>query len=382
MVATIAEMRNALRGAGETVAVRGRLSAEDKRRAQDLIDAAAAPPGDAYSDGAGPDDFGGEDDYLSADLPPAAGPAAGLGMGDDDTAAGHAAAGRDDYGGPGVPAERTPRQVRPARRGAATARARRLWARAGQRDQGKPRRKTKSKPRGGPRLSGASIIEHVLSQLAWAARPVPPLQKVLAMQADTSGVLLDQAIAGTPADVLLQFAARQEERAEIINGTVGPAAWVAAITFLGGAQTTAGPGGQPVVMLDEDGVPVWDQRTRLMIGGLRVSLMSYRKICQRSAAELQAAAEANAQRSAEADDLIRFFFATPEPGETPHDRENAAREAGARFTGQPAPQWPPAGPAVMVPFAGVAQDDLTAAMEDAARGAAAPVPATGAHGGS
>lgn len=413
-MATVAEMRAALRAAGDPIGDRGKISGAQKARAQQLIDgwAAEAAAADAYSEGTGPDDFAPDDPdagWLAADVPPGAALDSGVPVGVPDPGdgpvqssgvpAGPADPGgndRDDYGG-GVTAEQRPRHV--GRRGgstgggagAAAGRARQLWAGLGKRGQkrskqAKARARARAKARaaasGGSRLSGAPVIEHVLSQLAWAARAVPPVQKVLAMQATTSGVLLDQAAAGTVLDIPLQFAARQEERAEIINGTLGPAAWVAAITFLGGAQTTPGPGGQPVVLLDADGVPVWDQRTRLMIGGLRLSLMSYRKICQRSAAELQAAAEEAAATSAEADDLIKFFFATPEPGETPHDRERAAEQAGARFTGQPAPYQPPAGTAVMVPFAGVAQDDLTAAMEAAARGAAAPFPATGAHGGS
>lgn len=214
----------------------------------------------------------------------------------------------------------------------------------------------------------ADVIEHFWSQLAWSARPIPPLAKILAAQAPTAGVVLQDALRGSIIDrAILQPAARFEDRAQAINAMAGPPIWTAMIASFGGAELDNA--GRPIT--DADGDFVFDNRTQAMVGGLRFSLMSWLKIAGKSADEIQQSADDLARLGDEADKLIRWILSPPEPGQSPKDMEKEARAKAMKFIskGTPAPESnskPPGAPPAR--FASSAFDPKPAAGPSGGQG--------------
>jgi len=308
--------RAVLREHGIEVPERGRLSADHEAAYERLRQA--------------PDDYDGG--VTSADF----------GEGDDPD---------DDDGG--EPAgEQVPRGTAPkgkAKRKATRQRASGLWTRLKKASgEGKKRHAW---------VGTSDVIEHFWSQLAWSARPIPPLQKILAAQAPTAGVILQDALRDTIVDrAVLQPAARIEDRLQAVNAMAGPPIWVMMIAAWGGAQV--GPNGQPLLV---DGEFLYDQRTQMMVSGLRFSLMSWLKISDKKAEDIQATADELTQLGDEADKLIRWILAPPVPGQSPKDTEREAHRRAAEFVGgqgepdSPAPAAPPFAPSAFrpAPSAGV-----------------------------
>lgn len=196
-------------------------------------------------------------------------------------------------------------------------------------DSGKKPRKARKRH---PWVGTADVIEHFWSQLAWSARPIPPLQKILAAQAPTAGVVLQDALKGTIIDRgILQPVARFEDRAQAINAMAGPPIWTMMISMFGGAQIDPATN-KP--MLDGDGMYVFDNRTAPMVGGLRFSLMSWLKIASKSADEIMESANELTKLGEEADKLIQWILAPPEPGQSPKDMEKEARGKAMEFIGK------------------------------------------------
>lgn len=249
----------------------------------------------------------------------------------------------------------------------AAARARSIWGKA--RDAGKPKGKGKARPW----VSTSTVIEHFWSQAAWAARPLPPVAKILAAQAPMSGMMLEDAAKDTFIDrVILQPAARAEARLQAANAMLGPPLWTFAIATQGGAKMDPASG-QP--MIDATGQFVWDDRTRFMIGGLRFSLMSWLKVGAKRAEEImEAAAELN-DLGDQADQLIAWILAPPVAGQNPREAEKEAQQMGAAFIArEPRPGY--AYTEQRGVPAGASQDETTAHLERMAAGSALrPAPA-------
>lgn len=213
----------------------------------------------------------------------------------------------------------------------------------------------------------ADVIEHFWSQLAWSARPIPPLQKILAAQAPTAGVVLQDALRGSIVDrAILQPVARFEDRAQAINAMAGPPIWTIMISMFGGAQINPATG-KPA--LDEDGMYVFDNRTAPMVGGLRFSLMSWLKVAAKSADDIIESAAELTKLGEEADKLIQWILAPSEPGQSPKDMEKEARDKAMEFIGK------------------ASQPDTEAAASGApparfASSAFAPAPSAGPSGGN
>ena len=246
---------------------------------------------------------------------------------------------------------------RPSQQASATARG--LWGKV----KGKPKRGAKKHPW----VSTSDVIEHFWSQLAWSARPLPPLQKILAAQAPMAGAVLEEATRDTFIDrMVLQPAARVENRLQAVNAMVGPPVFTLAIALQGRAMQA--PDGSP--MTDEDGNYVYDSRTQMMIGGLRFSLMSWLKIGGKRAEEIKADAQALTDLGDQADDLIRWILAPPGQGQSPKDIEREAQRRGAEFATAAAARPGDGAP--------VTQDQVTDQLEQMARSSAfSPTPATG-----
>jgi len=255
------------------------------------------------------------------------------GQGDDDD---------DDESGPPPADEQVPRgrnsRAPGQGRAAATSAARGLWGRAKKATQA-GKKATSGKKHAW--VGTADVIEHFWSQLAWASRPMPPLQKILAAQAPTAGIVLQDALRDTVVDrVVLQPAARLEDTLQAVNAMAGPPIWVLGIAAFGGAATDPQTG---MPLIGADGEFIYDDRTRMMVGGLRFSLMSWLKIADKKADEIKAGAEELTRLGDEADELIRWILAPPAQGQSARDVEKEAGERAAAFIagGQPDRPAPP-----------------------------------------
>lgn len=236
--------------------------------------------------------------------------------------------------------------------------------------KGQPRAR-RPRPARRPRMPVADVVEQIWGQLAWSARPLPPVQRILSIQAPFAGAMADQSLAGSLADrVILQPLARYQDSAESLNALLGPPVFTALITLYGDAEKVTGPGGEPVIVTDDAGMPVWDDRTAMMVAGLRFSLMSMIKVAHKKADEIIEQAEHNDQLAEEADELIRWIIRPPKPGQTPADVRAEAKDRAMRFArGEPppadsTPEWRAPPPPSQPP----------------ASTALIPAPARGAHG--
>jgi hypothetical protein len=247
--------------------------------------------------------------------------------------------GEDDDGGHGPDmAEQKPRgAARPA-----AERARNLWRRGGAKPKARPRRPRK-RAISHPRVPTAPVIERVWAELAFMARSIPPLQRVLSAQAPMAGVILEDAARETFIERPLQAAARMEDKLEAANAMIGPPFWTAMVMFFGSfdreplvvdGRQVVNEDGQPVLkpVFGPDGQPLWNDATRVMLGGLRFSLMSWIKIGQRNAAEIIERTAELDELGREADDLIAWIF-NPQhnPRQSMGDMAREAREASDKF---------------------------------------------------
>ena len=275
----------------------------------------------------------------------------------------------DDEPGPDM-TETTPRGRKATttkeRRSKGAAGVRGLWNKA------KATGKTTGKGKGHKWVSTSEVIEDFWGQLAWAARPIPPLARILACQAPTAGILLEDAARDTLVDrVVLQPVARANERFQAASAMLGPPVFTTMIALFGGAATD--PAGVPLV--DQDGMYVFDNRTQPLVAGLRFSLMSWLRVGGKKAEDVIEAAEESERLSDEADKLIRFILAPPEHGNWKNEAANAAT-MGREFL-----QARDTRPEAAEPdgFRNASQDEVTGALEVLAGSSSAfrPAPATG-----
>ncbi len=194
---------------------------------------------------------------------------------------------------PGRESETAPREVKAPSSGRRA--AGRLRARLG---GGKPAagKRKRARPKH-PRIPVTSMIEGVWGQLAWSARPVPPLSRVLSAQAPFAGVVLEDAVRNTVVDNALQPIARTEELSKAVMGMIGPPAFVMAMLAVGREHPSFG----------------------YLHGGLRFSLMSGAKASSMKLEEVMARIEEDEQLGKEIDKLIEWIFSMPgqaPPGQT------------------------------------------------------------------
>lgn len=379
-----AEVRRVLLARNSTVPVKDRGRLSDAAIAEyDRLMAEEGAPDDAYMGGVTRDDFDGPDDPAGfvdelddqgdETIPSDVRVTFGIPDGYE------AVRSRDGIGGPERPREQVPRSAVPSAR----ARARSLWARrpstdsqAGGRARSRGQRKRRARPRH-EWVPTAPMIERMWAELAMNVRRLPPLQRVLACQAPMAGMILQDVTNGTIVDRLLQPLARGEERLEGAHAMLGPPMWTALITRFGGVEVKpVFKDGQPVMVdgrplvepqTDPDtGEPIWNDPTRVMIGGLRMSLMSWLRISARHAEEIIAHAEELDELGAQADMLIRFILQPPVEGQTFSQMQREARDVTRDFLRSTRPQSPP--PSSQAPAA----EDLGSAAD--------PAPATPGHG--
>ena len=223
---------------------------------------------------------------------------------------------------PGHPAEIKPRRIRPAKTGGVLARLRKPKT-------GKPARPARKLPR----VSLAGLIEDAWSQMAWAAAPIPPMQRLLYAQAPFAGVALEDALRGTIADRMLQPVARAEEKAKAVGGLVMPPVALLAVLATAPAPTEIrNEDGSTVLAFPE---PTLAHKTALV--NLRWSLCIMAETGHIHLEEYKAKAEAAQARGRQADEFMAWILGAELPEEPPvREEEEAVRRAQAMFGGEQA----------------------------------------------
>lgn len=199
--------------------------------------------------------------------------------------------------------ERRPRAVK-ATRPKATKGWKNLWGQA----------TAKTKGKSGPRTDLSEFAEDTWRDLALLSSGImPPVSRVLTVQAPYAGEVFDEAVKGVPlVDSLIQPVARMSISLRALNGLLGPAFFTGAICVQG--QWVTREDGSPV--FGEDGRPVPTPRTSMMLGGLKYSLLQMSRTADLS--KVQERAEVDAERMRAVDSLVDFIFQfprqTPAPG--------------------------------------------------------------------
>lgn len=197
--------------------------------------------------------------------------------------------------------ERAPRTVRPAKPKRFTERI------FGSRDR-KPRARQARVPLG-------DFAEETWEDLAMIAQPVPPLARMLGIQAPYAGVVFDRQVKGTFVDTLLQPVARNAGIVRGLTGLAGPPVYVGLICATGQRVQLADPEtGQPA--FHPDGTPVmdYDGRTKMLFMGLRYSLLQMVKITDQNADQIAERVEQSAARNEAVDAIIASIFSMPGAG--------------------------------------------------------------------
>lgn len=281
MAGKTTDVREWLREQGETVPDRGPIPV----RGRQMYDEAHGTPG--------ADDY---PDSTTADGPPAGGPEKPPAA----TAAG----------------EQRPRKVRP--RPAPVRGLRRFWEGSGGRGKGGKKRPQRD------RMPVTGFVEGMYGQLAWSLGGIPPLQKLLYLQAPFAGTVAEANVRDTVADQVMQPLVRGEQAFKAVNGLVTPP--VALMMIL-----TKGRRG-------EDGEP--DQATQAMIGMLRFGLMAMLESTEQQIDQVIARGEELKARGDQADQLIAWLLAPVTEASTPAAAEE---DAMARARDMLRPDDPPPG---------------------------------------
>ena len=288
MAVATTDVREWLRSQGDKVGDRGAIPGDLMKKYEA---AHSTVPGEVVESDY-PDVAAGTDVTEAADVP-SAGP--GPGPGPAETPA------------RGSSGERRPRAVKPARRKRGGGWFRKVFGGTG---GGKKRRS-------GPRESLGDFAEETWLDLAWLAEPIPPLSKILTIQAPYAGVVFDEHVQGTVVDAVLQPLARYSGVWRALNGLMGPPVCVLAICAQGRYLEE---GGQ-IIIDPRTRRPVPDARTRMMFGMLRYSLLQMAKVSDVSAEEIGERTESMTGRMRVVDkiiaDLFGFTEASPSAAGTP-----------------------------------------------------------------
>lgn len=216
---------------------------------------------------------------------------------------------------PPTQAERTPARPRPTAGERGRAILARLHPQAGtKRDRPRPRKMA--------RVSLANLIEDAWGQMAWAASPLPPMQRLLQAQGPFAGIAMEDALQGTVVDRVLQPVARAEDKAKAVGGLLMPPAALMLVLVTAPA---------PNVTVDQEGreVATWPEPSIQHKGALmtlRWSLMLWSEAGAARLDEYRQRAEASAERGRQADQFMAWILGFEEPAADEDAR--AAAEQG------------------------------------------------------
>ena len=281
-MASTTDVRAWARAEGIEVSDRGKLKDElhERYAAAHPDDDEADLPGD-YDQGVTADDF-----VITADEPPGPYP---LQLPPDEPAA---AADEEPPAREAVghPDERQPRRVGKRKGAAAKTFRERVWG-----GDHKPARPAKKHPR----MSLRGLAEDAFLDAAWTFQGLPPLEKILYLQAPLAGQVVEDTVRGTVVDTLLQPIARADQKFKSVEALLAPA-WVAAIMVKGRKDATGD----------------YSPETKLMFSGLRHSLLSMSRVVDNFDFEQQRQkAEELRTASGQIDAVIAYLFEMPEPTE-------------------------------------------------------------------
>jgi hypothetical protein len=184
-------------------------------------------------------------------------------------------------------AEVAPRRIRAARKEQAKSLRERIWG-GGSTKGKRPAKKH-------PRVSLKGFAEDVFLDLAWTFQGLPPLEKVLYLEAPLAGQVVEDTCKGTVADTVLQPIARIDRQFKALEALTAPA-WVAAIMVKGEKEASG------------DYTPA----TKLMFGGLRHALLSLSRVADVDFDQLKQKSEELKGKSDEIDGMIAWLFEMPE----------------------------------------------------------------------
>ena len=178
------------------------------------------------------------------------------------------------------------------------------------------------------RVSLAGLIEDTWSQMAWAATPLPPMQRLLHAQAPMAGIALEDALRGTMVDKALQPFARAEDKAKAVGGLMLPP-----MALMGVLATAPQP---QQVQTDDGPAMAWPEPSIQHKGALLTLRWSLMLMAETGAAHLeeyQAKAEAAAVRAEQADRFMAWLLGweEPAPPEGAEQEEEAVARARAMF---------------------------------------------------
>lgn len=196
--------------------------------------------------------------------------------------------GDDGFPEPGPTGETRPRRPKASTsRRSATGGGRRFWQR------GDPKAKKK------PRVSTEDVLGSLWRGAAKLASPLPPLQRTLRIQAPVAGLLLEDAVKNTAADVMLQPLARLAGQGKVVSALLGPPLIVTALSVHVQQRAAAG----------EDPNPLF---VSVGIEALRSSLMTWCEIAgPKFEVALAREQEVEARFGQSVDDLISLLLAAP-----------------------------------------------------------------------
>lgn len=165
--------------------------------------------------------------------------------------------GDDDFSDPAEPPSVPEPDTGETKPKSGTARARRGFPKLGS-HKGK-RAKAKA-----PRVPVDDAICTVWRGLARIARPLPPLERTLRIQAPVAGLLLEDTVKGTIVDTALQPLARMQTQSRTVIALAGPPVLVTAITLHCQRAAVAGQQPNPVFMsmateMLRESLMVWQQ---------------------------------------------------------------------------------------------------------------------------
>jgi hypothetical protein len=163
------------------------------------------------------------------------------------------------------------------------------------------------------RTSLSDFAEETWADLAFLAQPIPPLARILDIQAPYAGVVFDDQVRGTIVDTLLQPVAQYSGMIRGLNGLVGPPVYVGLICATGQRVQLVDDKGKGVV--DQDGQPVtdFDGRTKTLFQGLRYSLLQMSKITEVNAEAITARRQESEARKMAVEVMIATIFDMPMP---------------------------------------------------------------------
>jgi hypothetical protein len=289
-MASTTDVRQWAKDQGIEIGDKGRIKASITERYEAEHPEAPADPGGPPEGGDGGGDY--QDGVTEADFPPAGGEAAEPAARDPQEAA----------------TETRPRSVA-KRRKDGRAFSERLWGGGGT----KAKRPAKKQPR----VSLKGFAEDMFLDLAWTFQGLPPLEKVLYLQAPLAGQVVEDAARGTIVDAVLQPAARFDRQFKSLEALTAPA-WVAAIMLRG--------------RKDEKGE--YSPETKLMFSGLRHSLLSMSRLADVDFEKLKEKSEDLRTASGQIDAMIAWLFEMPELTEDQLQAMAAAQAARAQANGQ------------------------------------------------